>query len=105
MDYKAHQFKLAQQIYELDGDAVVPWEGERTVDAVWKYLEEIGGDKPDAELAVWIERFRADKRAAARAYWEEIRAGIAEAFAAGPDAIPDQGAPGPAARLDVMAQK
>ena len=67
VDYKAHQFELAQQIYELDGGAVVPWEGERTVDAVWKYLEEIGGDKPDAELAAWIERFRADKWAAARA--------------------------------------
>ena len=45
VDYKAHQFELAKQIYELDGGAVVPWESERTVDAVWKYLEDIGGDK------------------------------------------------------------
>ena len=90
VDYKAHQFELAKQIYELDGGAVVPWESERTVDAVWKYLEDIGGAKPDADLAAWIERFRADKWAAARAYWDELRAGIAEAFAAGPDAIPDQ---------------
>ena len=90
VDYKAHQFELAKQIYELDGGAVVPWESERTVDAVWKYLEDIGGDKPDVDLSAWIERFRADKWAAARAYWEELRAGIAEAFAAGPDAIPDQ---------------
>ena len=56
--YKAHQFELAKQIYELDGGVVVPWESERTVDAVWKYLEDIGGAKPDAELAAWIERFR-----------------------------------------------
>ena len=49
VDYKAHQFELAKQIYELDGGAVVPWESERTVDAVWKYLEDIGGDKPDAD--------------------------------------------------------
>ena len=49
----------------------MPWERERTVDAVWKYLEDIGGDKPDADLAAWIERFRADKWAAARAYWDE----------------------------------
>ena len=105
VDYKAHQFELAQQIYELDGGAVVPWEGERTMDAVWKYLEDIGGDKPNPDLAAWIERFRADKWAAARAYWDEIRAGIAEAFAAGPDAIPDQRAPGPAAAVDVMAKK
>ena len=43
------------------------------MDAVWKYLEDIGGAKPDAELAAWIERFRADKWAAGRAYWDEIR--------------------------------
>jgi glyceraldehyde-3-phosphate dehydrogenase (ferredoxin) len=104
VDFKAHQFELAKQIYELDGGAAVPWESERTVDAVWKYLEDIGGANPDAELAAWIERFRADKWAAARAYWEEMRAGIAEAFAAGPNAIPDQKAPG-AAAVDVMAKK
>jgi glyceraldehyde-3-phosphate dehydrogenase (ferredoxin) len=105
VNYKAHQFALAQQIYALDGDAVAPWEGERTVDAVWKYLEDIGGAKPDAELAAWIARFRADKWTAARAYWDALRAGIAEAFAAGPDAIPDQRAPGSAAAVDVMRKK
>jgi hypothetical protein len=94
VDYRAHQFELAKQIYELDGGAVMPWGSERTVDAVWKYLVDIGGDKPKDDLAAWIERFRADKWAAARAYWDEIRAGIAEAFAAGPSAIPDQKAPG-----------
>jgi glyceraldehyde-3-phosphate dehydrogenase (ferredoxin) len=93
--YKAHQYALAQQIYALEGGAVVPWEGERTVDAIWRYLEEIGGDRPDAELTGWIERFRADKWDAARAYWAELRAGIDEAFAAGPDAIPDQKLPSP----------
>ncbi len=105
VDYKAHQFELAKQIYELDGDEVVPWESERTIDAIWKYLEDIGGDKPNADLRVWIERFRGDKWAAARAYWVEVRAGIAEAFAAGPAAITDQVAPGPAAAADVMAKK
>jgi len=34
-----------------------------------------------------------------------MRAGIAEAFAAGPDAIPDQRAPGLAAAVDVMVKK
>jgi glyceraldehyde-3-phosphate dehydrogenase (ferredoxin) len=105
VDFKTHQFELAQQIYALDGGAVVPWESERTVEAVWKYLEDIGGAKPNDMLAAWIKRFRADKWAAGRAYWDEIRAGIAEAFAAGPDAIPDQRAPGPAAAVDVMAKK
>jgi hypothetical protein len=105
VDYKAHQFELAKQLYELDGNAIVPWEGERTVDAVWKYLEDIGGDKPDADLAAWIARFRADKWATGRAYWEELRAGIADAFVAGPMAIPDQRSPGPVAVVDVMAKK
>ena len=104
--YKAHQFELAKQIYELEGAAVAPWESERTVDAVWKYLENIGGDKPDDLLAAWIKRFHADKSAAARAYWDEIRAGIAEAFAAGLSAIPDQKAPGAeAANVIEMAKK
>ena len=61
VNYKAHQFELAKQIYELDGGVVAPWESERTVDAVWKYLEDIGGAKPDADLAAWIERFRAQQ--------------------------------------------
>ncbi len=100
VDYKAHQFELAKRIYELDGAAVVPWESERTVDMLSRYLEETGRDSDfkDAELRAWVERFRADKWAAARAYWDELRAGSAEAFAAGPAAIPDQRAPGPGAK-------
>lgn len=107
VDYKAHQFELAQQVYALDGDAVAPWEGERTVDLIGAYLEETGRDSDyrDPELCAWVERFRADKWAAARAYWDELRAGIAAAFAAGPGAIPDQKAPGPAAKMDVMGKK
>ena len=41
VDYKAHQFELAKQIYDLDGAAVAPWETERTVDAIWSYLEDV----------------------------------------------------------------
>jgi len=42
VDYKAHQFELANAIYELDGAAVVPWESERTIDMIWQYLERRG---------------------------------------------------------------
>ena len=105
VDYKAHQFALALQIYTLDGGTVAPWEGERTVDAVWKYLQDIGGDRPDADLAGWIERFRADKWATAHAYWDEVRAGIAEAFAAGPDAIPDQKVSGATVKVAEMRKQ
>lgn len=112
VDYKAHQFKLARQIYELDGEAVAFWESARTVDVIWQYLERwarIG--LKDESLHAWVSRFRVEHEAqgipweAARAYWEEIRAGIAEAFAAGADAIPEVVAPYQAARMDVMEKK
>jgi glyceraldehyde-3-phosphate dehydrogenase (ferredoxin) len=96
VDYKAHQFELARQIYALDGQATVFWENERAVDLIWQYLEVTGRDSgfKDRELRAWVERFRVDKWDAARAYWDEMAAGIAEAFAAGPGAIKDQRASG-----------
>lgn len=103
IDYKAHQFALAHEIYQLDGDAVHFWDSERTIDMVWKYLEEwTTRDLKDPALFEWVERFRADKWAAARAYWDEMRAGIALAFEKGADAIPEINPPYRAARLDVM---
>lgn len=106
MDYKAHQFEVARQIYECDGDSVVPWESERTIDVVWQYLEKwdrFGLD--DDDLHEWVARFRADKWTAARAYWEEMRAGIAEAFEIGAEAIPEMVLPYQAAKMDVMEKK
>lgn len=103
INYKAHQFELARQIFSYEGDQVVFWEGERTVDVVWQYLEkwERFGLQNET-LHDWVRRFREDKWGAARAYWDELLSGIADAFAAGADAIPDMSAPYQAARLDVM---
>ena len=106
IDYKAHQFELARQIYEADGDQSIFWESQRTIDVIWQYLEKwdrLGLKEPD--LIAWIKRFRADRWKAARAYWEEIRTGIAHAFQAGADAIPDVVAPYQAAKLDVMEKR
>lgn len=106
VDYKNHQFELARQIYERDGGSVQPWESERTVDIVWQYLEKwhrFGLD--DDVLREWVTRFRTDKWAAARAYWQEIRAGIAEAFQAGPEAIREMTSPYQAAKMDVMEKR
>jgi hypothetical protein len=106
LDYKAHQFGLSQQIYDLDGSGVRFWESERTIDIIWQYLEKwerFGLD--DESLHQWVQRFRQDKWTAARAYWQEIRSGIAEAFAEGSLTIPDTVAPYQAARLDVMVKK
>ncbi len=105
-DYKAHQFDLARQVYELDGHSVVSWENERTVDIIFQFLEkwQRQGLK-DPTLHDWVQRFRSDKLAAAQAFWEEMRQGIAEAFEAGAEAIPDVVAPFQAARLDVMEKR
>jgi glyceraldehyde-3-phosphate dehydrogenase (ferredoxin) len=39
VNYKPHQFDLARQIFEREGDTVVFWESERTVDIIWQFLE------------------------------------------------------------------
>ncbi len=106
LNYKAHQFSRAKMIYEADGDSVAFWESERTVDIIWQFLEkwERHGLANDS-LHEWVRRFREDKWAGARAFWDEMRAGIAEAFAAGPEALPDVSAPYQAAKLDVMEKK
>ncbi len=106
MDYKAHQFELARQIDALEGTGVCFWENERTIDIIAQYLEkwERHGLN-DESLHEWVRRFREDKWAAGRSYWEEMRLGIAEAFAAGAEAIPDVVAPYQAAKMDVMEKK
>jgi glyceraldehyde-3-phosphate dehydrogenase (ferredoxin) len=106
LDYKAHQFELARQIYEHEGEGVAPWESERTIDVIWQYLEKwdrVGLN--DEALGQWLVRFRADKWAAAQTYWQEMRAGIAEAFGAGAEAIPEIVAPYQAAKVDMMEKK
>ena len=70
---------------------------------IWKYLEGwTTHELKDPALLEWVERFRADKWSAARAYWDEMRAGIALAFEKGADAIPEINPPFRAARQDVM---
>lgn len=109
LDYKAHQFKLVKQIYENEASSIRFWESERTIEIVREYLEKwarLGVNENllegERSLAAWLDWFHTDSRAAARAYWEEIRSGIEAGIAAGPDAIPDVVAPYQAAALDVM---
>ena len=95
VDYKAHQFHLAHEIYEREAPKIVFWESERVMDMVMGYLvqwESDGMRTPD--LMEWLGRFREDKDAATRAYWETVYNGIRSAFDAGPDAIPDNFTPG-----------
>jgi glycerol kinase len=94
LDYKSHQFKIANQIYEADVDKSVFWESERTIDMIIQYLEKaVRRGAKDDSLDEWLTRFHKDKWGAARAYWKELRAGIDAAFKAGVKEIPDSSAP------------
>ena len=106
IDYKAHQFELCRDIYDHDGSGVVFWESERIFDMAAKFLEDWKArGLQDPVLNDWIERFHIDRNLAARDFWEEMRAGIAEAFQAGSEAIPAINPPYKAAKLDIMEKK
>jgi glyceraldehyde-3-phosphate dehydrogenase (ferredoxin) len=95
LNYKAHQFQLAREIYEREAPKIVYWESERVIDMIMGYLvqwERDGLRTP--ELMEWLGRFREDKQAAVKAYWNAIYGGIRSAFQDGPDAIPDSFTPG-----------
>jgi len=106
IDFKAHQFQICKEIYDHEAPTLVYWEGERIVDMMWKFLEDwdTRGLK-NPQFQAWLQRFRDDKHAAARDFWLEIRAGIDEAFLAGPAAVPEISAPYKAAKLDIMEKK
>ena len=91
IDYKKHQYDLAKDIYDHDGSQVVFWESERTVDMIYKFLvfwKDHG--LVDPRLHAWIAKFEVDKWKTAREFWDEMLAGIDEAFHSGHEVIPDQ---------------
>jgi glyceraldehyde-3-phosphate dehydrogenase (ferredoxin) len=95
VDYKAHQFALAKAVHEREAAKGVPWESERMADLLLGFLENWRANGlRDATLDLWLERFQSDKKAAALEFWLEIYRGQAEAFARGPQAIPDMLTPG-----------
>jgi len=100
VDYKAHQFLLAREIYEREAPKAVYWESERVIDLVMGFLEQWEADGlRTPELVDWLKRFREDKHTAAQAYWTELRDGIQNAFNAGPEMIPDNYSPGQQGKL------
>jgi glyceraldehyde-3-phosphate dehydrogenase (ferredoxin) len=106
LDYQAHQFAVVKAICEQEIGGVAFWESQRTVDIIQGYLESWERlDLKEPALHEWLARFRADKWAAARDYWQEIRAGILEALEAGPAALPGIHPEHKAAAMDVMEQK
>jgi glyceraldehyde-3-phosphate dehydrogenase (ferredoxin) len=103
LDYRSHQFTVVKAICDQEIDGVILWESERCVDIIQSYLESWKQlELKEPALHEWVERFRADKWAAAHDYWEEVRAGILEALARGPEALPDKHPEHKAAIIDVM---
>ena len=95
VDYKAHQFQLSREIYEREAPKIIFWESERVIDMIMGYLvqwEVDGLHTP--ELEHWLGRFRQDKKAAAKEYWQAMRMGIKSGFAEGADVIPNNFTPG-----------
>ena len=106
LDYKSHQFKIALEIYEAEGDNSVLWESERTIDMIIQYLEKaVRGGSKDKSLLEWLDRFHNDKWSAARSYWKEIRTGIDDAFKAGVKEIPDSSAPFEEMKIELQEKR
>ncbi|MCS6909042.1 MAG: hypothetical protein NZM11_00495 [Anaerolineales bacterium] len=84
LDYWQMNFNLAKAIHDHQSARGVMWESERVVDMVYGFLQnwEIDGLK-EPELLDWLARFRHDKWQAARDFWQEMYAGMSEAFAEG----------------------
>lgn len=92
VDWAAHHQALARELN--GGNRVRYWESERVIDLLATYLTKIRKDGPkSAELDAWVARFAADKQAAARAYFDELKAGQEEGFAAVPAAAAAPAAP------------
>jgi glyceraldehyde-3-phosphate dehydrogenase (ferredoxin) len=106
LDYKKHQFNVVKAICEQEIDGVTFWESERTVDIIQGYLESWERlELKEPALQEWLQRFQADKWAAAREYWQQVRAGIVEALEVGADLVPDKHPEHQAAELDVMEKR
>ncbi|MBW1810531.1 MAG: aldehyde ferredoxin oxidoreductase [Deltaproteobacteria bacterium] len=77
IDYPGHHASLAKSIYN-QGRPVF-WESARIEELIQSYLRRVAELEPDVTvLADWVKRFEKDRSGAARAYWDEIKAGIDE---------------------------
>lgn len=91
VDYKAHQFQLAKEIFDREERKSLPWKSERVIDLVISFLEYWQAQEfSHPELKDWIEKFSEDKQKTALAFWQEIKRGQVDAFRDGPQFIPEQ---------------
>jgi len=91
VDYKAHQFQLAKEIFDREEMKSLPWNSDRVIDIVVSFLEFWQSQELNhPELKEWIEKFKEDKQKTALAFWQEIKRGQEDAFKDGAAMIPDQ---------------
>ena len=90
IDFKAHHYKLAQEINEAEGNQATPWETDRMADLFEGYLDywvEMGLEEP--EFLEYVKMLKEDKKGAMYEFWQAIVDGQQAAFEAGPGLIPD----------------
>ncbi|MCC7358165.1 MAG: hypothetical protein IT317_01725 [Anaerolineales bacterium] len=84
VDYWGDNFRLAKAIHDHQSAASAPWESERVVDIIAEFHAKwVRDGLREPELLDWAARFAADKWVTARAYWQAVFDGMAEAFATG----------------------
>jgi glyceraldehyde-3-phosphate dehydrogenase (ferredoxin) len=77
IDYPDHHARVARRIH-AQGNPVY-WESTRIVEIIHGYLRRAFDAEPNNPVLVeWLDRFNDNPQAAARGYWEELRAGIEE---------------------------
>ncbi|MBN2494973.1 MAG: aldehyde ferredoxin oxidoreductase [Deltaproteobacteria bacterium] len=80
IDYPAHHVKAVKEIHAQARP--VYWESERCEEIIHRYLESKREDVLEHDdLGSWLFRFDQDRPEAARAFWQEIKAGIDERMA------------------------
>lgn len=81
VDVDEHHRRLARAIEATNRTRF--WETERVCDLVATYLYKAQREQPqDAALQAWAEKFRKDKWAAGREYWQALKEGLAAGLAA-----------------------
>ncbi len=90
IDFKAHHYRLVQEINALEGNKSTPWETDRMADLFEGYLnywQEVG--LKDPQFLDTVKQLKTDKNKAMKQYWQSLKDAQQAAFEAGPDSIPD----------------
>ncbi len=89
VDFRAHHFALAKEIFDYQGHLARPWPTMRMAEMLKGYLENFAPESISTEGEVVLLEFEEEKPIEAlQHFWAIIRAGVERAFRAGPQAIP-----------------